>query len=80
MIIVRIFRYLKTARVMKKELNTVLGKDCSCNWSPTLRAKLISVGENKSVLEVTPGIKTQGLFIGKRFIIDNTLVQNMYFF
>ena len=69
---------------MKTELNTVIGKDCSCNWSPTLRAKVISVGEHKSVLEVTPRVyskdASQDLFIGKRFVLDNTLVQNMYFY
>jgi hypothetical protein len=69
---------------MIKELNTAIGKDCSCNGSPTLRAKLISVGEYKSILEVTPRVysrdTSQDVFIGKRFVMDNTLVQNMYFY
>lgn len=41
---------------MEKELNTVVGRDCSCNGSPTLRAKLISVGSLWCLLEVTPTI------------------------
>ena len=67
-----------------QELNTVIGKDCSCNQSPTLRAKLISVGKHKSILEVTPRVYARDafrdIFIGKKFTLDNTIAHNMYFF
>lgn len=69
---------------MKEELNTVIGKDCSCNQSPTLRAKLISVGKFKSTLQVTPTMYNRNqwsnVYVGNKFVLDNTLVQNMYFF
>ena len=81
-VFVLIFRYKE--RDMIKELNTAIGKDCSCNQSPTLRGKLISVGKYKSILEVIPRVyskdASQDIFIGKRFVLDNTLVQNMYFY
>lgn len=69
---------------MKKELNTVIGKDCSCNGSPTLRAKLISVEALWCLLEVTPTMynKNQGsnTSVGKRFKLPIQTVHNMYFF
>ena len=69
---------------MKKELNTVIGKDCSCNGSPTLRAKLISVTALWCLLEVTPTMYNRNqwsnVYVGNKFVLDNTLVQNMYFF
>jgi hypothetical protein len=67
-----------------QELNTVIGKDCSCNQSPTLRAKLISVGKFKSTLEVTPTMYSRAqwnnIYVGKKITLDNSTIHNMYFF
>ena len=67
-----------------KELNKVVGKDCSCNQSPTLRAKLISVGKYKCTLEVRPTMYNRALwsnfYAGNKFILDTSKVHNMYFF
>jgi len=67
-----------------QDLNTVIGKDCSCNQSPTLRAKLISVGKHKSLLEVTATMYSRAqwnnIYVGKKFTLDNTITHNMYFF
>ena len=69
---------------MKKELNTVIGKDCSCNGSPTLRAKLISVEALWCLLEVTPTMynknQESNTSVGKRFKLPIQTVHNMYFF
>ena len=82
--IVLIFRYLKTVKDMEKELNTVIGKDCSCNGSPTLRAKLISVTSLWCLLEVTPPIyksnQSTSSSVGKQFYLRTEIVHNMYFF
>jgi hypothetical protein len=81
---VLIFRYLKTVKDMEKELNTVIGKDCSCNGSPTLRAKLISVGSLWCRLEVTPamykGNQSANCLVGTEFKAPTSVVYNMYFF
>jgi hypothetical protein len=81
---VLIFRYLKTVKVMEKELNTVIGKDCSCNGSPTLRAKLISVTSLWCRLEVTPTMYNRNqwanISVGKQFKLPTSVVHNMYFF
>ena len=70
--------------VMKKELNTVIGKDCSCNGSPTLRAKLISVTALWCLLEVTPTMYNRNqwanISVGKRFKLPIQTVHNMYFY
>jgi len=67
-----------------KELAEVIGRDCSCNGSPTLRAKLISVGKYKCTLEVRPTMYNRtlwsNLYVGNRFILDTEIVHNMYFF
>ena len=69
---------------MKKELNTVIGKDCSCNGSPTLRAKLISVTALWCLLEVTPTMYNRNQWAntsaGKQFRLPIQTVHNMYFF
>ena len=84
MAFILIFRYLKTVKVMVKELNTVIGKDCSCNNSPTLRAKLISVEALWCLLEVTPTMYNSNLetnsSVGKQFYLRTEIVHNMYFF
>lgn len=67
-----------------KELYTVIGKDCSCNGSPTLRAKLISVGSLWCRLEVTPAIyksnQSANCLVGTEFKVPTSVVHNMYFF
>ena len=69
---------------MKKELNTVIGKDCSCNGSPTLRAKLVAVGTLWCRLEVTPAMYNGNLkaniSVGEQFKLPTEIVHNMYFF
>jgi len=66
------------------ELLDVLGRDCSCNASPTLRAKLIRVGKIYCTLEITPREyskdESQDIFIGKRFKIPTQHTHNMYFY
>ena len=67
-----------------KELTEVIGKDCSCNGSPTLRAKLISVGSLWCRLEVTPAMyksnQSTNSSVGKQFKLPTEIVHNMYFF
>jgi hypothetical protein len=67
-----------------QDLNTVIGKDCSCNQSPTLRAKLISVGKYKCTLEVRPTMYNRAqwsnIYAGNKFVLDTTTVHNMYFY
>ena len=65
------------------ELECVIGKDCSCNGSPTLRAKLISVGEEFCILEVTPRVyskdKSKDVFIGNRVRASLPYTYNLYY-
>jgi hypothetical protein len=67
-----------------QDLKTVIGKLCSCNQSPTLRAKLISVGQHKSILEVSPTMYSRAQWsnahVGQKFTLDNSIIHNMYFF
>jgi len=67
-----------------RELTEVIGKDCSCNQSPTLRAKLISVDSLWCLLEVTPTMYNSNLetnsSVGKLFYLRTEVVHNMYFF
>ena len=67
-----------------KELVEVIGKDCSCNSSPTLRAKLVTVGTLWCRLEVTPTMYKSNLksnsSVGKQFKLPTEVVHNMYFF
>jgi hypothetical protein len=66
------------------ELKAVVGRDCSCNQSPTLKAKLISVGKYKCTLEVRPTMYNRNqwsnIYAGKKIILDTATVHNMYFF
>jgi hypothetical protein len=39
-------------RIMVKELKSVIGKEVSHNYSPTLRAKLVKVGKSHCKFEV----------------------------
>ena len=83
---VLIFRYNQKRYTMDKikELNTVVGKDCSCNGSPTLRAKLVTVGSLWCILEVTPTMYNRNQWsntlVGKRFKLPIQTVHNMYFY
>jgi hypothetical protein len=67
-----------------KKLLEVIGKDCSCNQSPTLRAKLVTVGSLWCRLEVTPTMynSTQetNSSVGEQFKLPTEVVYNMYFF
>ena len=67
-----------------KELLEVIGKDCSCNQSPTLRAKLVTVGSLWCRLEVTPTMYNSNQetdsSVGKQFKLPTEVVYNMYFF
>lgn len=67
-----------------KELTEVIGKDCSCNQSPTLRAKLVTVGSLWCRLEITPPIyksnQQDNSSVGKQFKLPTEIVHNMYFF
>ena len=84
MAFILIFRYLKTVNIMIEELTTVIGKDCSCNQSPTLRAKLVAVGSLWCRLEVTPAMYNGNLkantSVGEQFKLPTETVYNMYFF
>lgn len=67
-----------------KELTEAIGKDCSCNQSPTLRAKLVTVGSLWCRLEVTPTMyksnQQDNSSVGKQFKLPTEIVHNMYFF
>lgn len=69
---------------MMEELTTVIGKDCSCNQSPTLRAKLVVVGSLWCRLEVTPTMYNSNQrannSVGEQFKLPTEIVHNMYFF
>lgn len=67
-----------------RELTEVIGKDCSCNQSPTLRAKLVTVGSLWCRLEITPPMyksnQSTNTSVGKQFKLPTEIVHNMYFF
>jgi hypothetical protein len=67
-----------------RELTEVIGRDCSCNGSPTLRAKLISVEPLWCLLEVTPTMYNRNQWantsVGKQFKLPTYIAHNMYFF
>ena len=67
-----------------RELTEVIGKDCSCNGSPTFRARLISVAPLWCLLEVTPAMynsnQETNSSVGKLFYLRTEIVHNMYFF
>ena len=66
------------------ELKTVVGKDCSCNYSPTHRSKLVMVGKDVCILEVTPaqhGDLSRGEeSVGVQFLQPTYITHNQYFF
>lgn len=67
-----------------KELVEVIGKDCTCNQSPTLKAKLVAVGTLWCRLEVAPTMYNRNQWantsVGKQFKLPTEVVHNMYFF
>ena len=72
------------ASVKEKELREVIGKTVSCNWSPTLRAKLIKVNKKDCVMQVEPTFytKTTDLMkdVGKTFKMPLEYTWNAYFY
>ena len=72
------------ASVKEKELREVIGKTVSCNWSPTLRAKLIKVNKKDCVMQVEPTFytKTTDLMkdVGKTFKIPQEYTWNASFY
>ena len=72
------------ASIKEQELREVIGKTVSCNYSPTLRAKLLKVNRKDCVMEVAPTEfpifhnKTED--IGKTFRAPLDHTWNMYFY
>jgi hypothetical protein len=66
------------------ELKTVVGKESSCNYSPTHRSKLIKVGRELCILEVTPaqhGDPARGKSsVGVQFLQSIHITHNQFFF
>ena len=66
------------------DLKSVVGRDGSCNYSPTHRSKLIRVGKELCILEVTQaqhGDLSRGIdSVGVQFTLPISIVHNMYFF
>ena len=65
------------------ELKNSIGKDCSQNQSPTLRAKLVSVGESLSVFESVPspwGPPPSPGEVGVRYKVPNWIAWNSFFY
>ena len=66
------------------ELREVVGKTVSCNWSPTLRAKLIKINRKDCVLQVEPTqfpiMSNVDEHIGKTFKVPIEHAWNAYFY
>jgi hypothetical protein len=66
------------------DLKAVVGQECSCNQSPTLKAKLVRLGSIWCTLEVTPTMYNRNQWantsVGKQFKLPTEVVHNMYFF
>ena len=60
-----------------EELREVIGKEVSCNWSPTLRAKLLKVNDNECTLEIVSLMKDLG---GMTFKMPIQHTWNAYFY
>jgi hypothetical protein len=60
-----------------EELREVIGKEVSCNWSPTLRAKLLKVNDNECTLEIVSLMKDVG---GMTFKMPIQHTWNAYFY
>jgi hypothetical protein len=66
------------------ELKTVVGKECSCNYSPTHRSKLIKVGRELCILEVAPAqhgdLDREKSSVGVQFLQSVHITHNQFFF
>jgi hypothetical protein len=67
-----------------QELKEVVGKTVSCNYSPTLRAKLLKVNKTSCTMQVEPTFytKTTNLTkdVGKTFEMPIEYTWNAYFY
>lgn len=67
-----------------QELKEVIGKEVSCNFSPTLRAKLLKVNKKECILEVQPTLyrMTSDLMkdVGKTFKMPVEHTWNAFFY
>jgi len=66
----------------KEELETMIGKEASCNWSPTLRGKLIAVYKVNCLWEVVRDTGPWGedhKAIGGRCLIPMDVSNNIFF-
>lgn len=74
----------QTIERLATELQTVIGKTCSDNHSPTLNSKLVSINKDKGtcIMEITPseyyGVKPTR--IGKTYEQSIQIVHNGYFY
>ena len=72
------------ASIKERELREVVGKTVSCNWSPTLRAKLIQINRKDCVLQVEPTqfpiMSNVDEHIGKTFKVPIEYAWNAYFY
>lgn len=80
-------RLIKETRERKaKELRSRIGKEGSCNFSPTGRAKLISINveKNECILEATPtpykAASHKNVEAGKKVYMEIGITHNMYFY
>ena len=69
---------------MAYDLQSVIGKSASCNYSPTLQSKLISINKETGmcILEVTPSRydRVPNVQIGHQYEQAIQLVHNGYFY
>lgn len=66
----------------KEELKAVIGKEAPCNWSPTLRGKLIAVYKVNCLWEVVRDTGPWGedhKAIGKKYLIPMNISNNSFF-
>jgi hypothetical protein len=68
---------MKDMKEKIEELREVIGKEVSCNWSPTLRAKLLKVNDNECILEIVSLMKDLG---GMTFKMPIQHTWNAYFY
>jgi hypothetical protein len=66
----------------KEELKAVIGKEAPCNWSPTLRGKLIAVYKVNCLWEVVENPEPYGAgheHVGSRYLIPMDVSNNSFF-
>jgi hypothetical protein len=64
------------------DLKSVIGKEVSQNHSPTLRARLVSVGKSNSVFESVPSPYDKlfkGESVGVKYKVPNWIAWNSFF-